>query len=167
MSSCGRRVALRDARCLYCIRYPERSCPLCATLRRRAVEFVEVGLDVEAIAGELRIGRDRVVILLTQARIARECRGLERDRVPVKAVRDVFVRWRAQDPRRHCLQELSRRTGYSCSSAVARLLGLKPTSGFRRGGVFHPGTRATMIDVRHAGVLVRAMGYAPSDFEWL
>jgi hypothetical protein len=33
--------------------------------------------------------------------------------------------------------------------------------------VFFPGKVATTIDVGLAGVFVRAMGYAPRDFDWL
>jgi hypothetical protein len=168
MASPIRSTSLLDAAvgvCEWCERHPDRACPACAARRRRAVRLVvNAGVPIRDAARQMRQPVARVERLLEEEADRRALTAFAGDHVDNARLRQLLVDRQRCDPTLTAA-ELARRLG-SSQAQVERWLGLRPTAPkTNRGGRAYPGRTLNRISVDTAGLLARAMGYAPCEIE--
>ena len=95
--------------------------------------------------------------LLVEEYSVREREALRCDEVPVEIVLEAVERWLLRAPEYNTWSELARRVRYRSEITLRRALG----------AVAKDGRRRTMVDVELAGRVVKEMGFAPCEFDWL
>ncbi len=95
--------------------------------------------------------------LLLEEDSVREREALRCDEVPVEIVLAAVERWQERAPEYNTWPELARRLRYRSAVTLRRALG----------AVAKDGRRRTKVDVELAGRVVKEMGFAPREFEWL
>ena len=165
MRRMGGAVAFEQVICEWCNEHPSRPCPACNARRRRAVRLVEgSGLSLEDAARRMRLPVARVERLLEEEADRRSLAQFRQTHVANAPLRERWLACRRCDPSL-TLAEIARRMGTS-PIQVERWLGLLPTaSKTDRRGRTYPGRMLTTIGVENAGLLARAMGYAPYEVD--
>src|SRR3954471_20616847 len=95
----GRRAAVGAVACEWCERYPDRSCPVCAARRRRAVGLVTVeGVSVGEAARRMRLSIAYVERLLEAESDRRRVGVLVQDEVATALLRQLLEDQRRREP---------------------------------------------------------------------
>jgi len=179
--------------CAWCEKNPGKTCPACASRRKRVVALASAQLDLaelrqrlelsleqalvltdaeravlEAIAGEMKISVERVERLLEQALDAQAIADLAADgkHVPTAPLRRLIAQAELHDSS-ISISEIARRAGYRCPTDLGRKLGRYATARTVKNGVEYGGDHKTTIARVHAERVIRALGYAPTELDVL
>jgi hypothetical protein len=121
-------------------------------------------MPVEAIAADMGISVARVERLIETEMDRRDLAQYGCDEIPVERVQRLFEDRCEQDPDLS-IAELARRARFQDRIQVSRILGYQPTSDSTTNGKLYPGRLLETISVEHAGRIVRALGYAPTEVQ--
>jgi hypothetical protein len=121
-------------------------------------------MPVEEIAADMGISVARVERLIEQEMDRRDLAQYDCDEIPVERIQRLFEERCEQDPT-FSIAELARLAKYQDRIQVSRLLGYQPTSDSTTNGKLYPGRLLATISVEHAGRIVRALGYAPTEVQ--
>ena len=122
-------------------------------------------MPVEAIAADMGISVARVERLIEKEMDHRDLAQYGGcDEIPVQRIQRLFEDRCEQDPT-FSIAELARRANYQDRIQVSRILGYQPTSDSTTNGKLYPGRLLETISVEHAGRIVRALGYAPTEVQ--
>ena len=144
--------------CGHCAAHPECTrCEYCTRKRREIGRMADQGASIEEIARRKGITERWASALLADEHSVREREALRCDAVPVEIVLEAVERWLARAPEYNTWSELARRMRYRSQHTLRRALG----------AVAKDGRRRTMVDVELAGRVVKEMGFAPCEFDWL
>lgn len=117
-----------------------------------------------AIAADMGISVARVERLIEKEMDRRDLAQYGCDEIPVERVQRLFEDRCEQDPDLS-IAELARRARFQDRIQVSRILGYLPTSDSTTNGKLYPGRLLETISVEHAGRIVRALGYAPTEVQ--
>ena len=157
-------ICQKEDTCHWCAEHPNGSCLACAHRRRKVVRLRERDMSVEAIAADMGISVARVERLIEKEMDRRDLAQYSCDEIPVERVQRLFEDRCEQDPT-FSIAELARRANYQDRIQVSRILGYQPTSDSTTNGKLYPGRLLATISVEHAGRIVRALGYAPTEVQ--
>lgn len=151
--------------CKWCEEHPYDVCRACARLGRSAMRLLEAGgLTVEQVASRLGLEVPRMQRLVEEERQRRDLEQCKCDRIPVEQIQALFARRQEEDPSL-TKARVAGLAEYKSRVEFLRIMGFVRTASFVRKGKRYPGKYRTEISVEAAGRIVRAIGYAPREFE--
>lgn len=154
-------------RCQSCQTNPRGVCPSCAQRSRHAAQLRdEQGLSVSEIATRMRLPEARARRLLEEHDQHSDLQRYVLDSIPVEVVQALIRRRQSEDPGL-TKEQIALDSGYSSRLALLRAVGLAPTARVRVRGKEYPSQVRSAIDVRTAGRIVRALGFAPHEIPGL
>ena len=151
--------------CRWCAEHPFDVCRACARLGRSAARLLDGGgLSAEQVADMLGLDVARMQRLVHEERQLRDLQQYKRDRIPLEPIQALFARRQEEDPSL-TKTRAAQLAGYNSRVEFLRTMGFFRTASFVRKGKRYPGKHRTEISVEAAGRIVRAIGYAPREFE--
>lgn len=171
-SSRGRKPTVERARrcdqkqdsCQWCATHPNGVCVACTHRGRIAAALLADGCSVELIAQRMNVSVRRAERLIELEHDRRDVARYRLDTVPVERIQALIAERQRQDPTLS-LGKLAGLAGHKSRINFERLLGYAPTAATTKNGKRYPARTNTAINVQAAGLIVRALGFAPHELD--